>query len=419
MVDASVPTLRLSELDRLGQLDEHKILSADQVRSTSQKLGVPEQTLWRWLEARRAGSIPADLDELTDAPTKQVGYRQIRVRQSRIVTLPETAGDEPLPQISDGDVTTFRADAYRSLPPAEFARIDAVYTQGIRATCRWLAENSGHPCHHDLDQNGDWSGLGTHTDLAQYMLTVLQPRLTVADHLRSGRGAGLVEEWNDILGLYRFLGGLVADSPSRGHTITRLRGAQAAFLLHGLRLDLPPDLAYSVGPGLTTIPIDHKVISRIHAGTANPADAAAIATVLFTGATAIELNAVPCVALTADALIFNGPIGYTHASDLYVWVIPPLARPLLHSARVYREMHDTPDSKLFAGAIGGAGFRLRKIAAACGLTIPDLYHWHHSWIRQAGLLRMSEQPSPVRNTDLLFGLKLVQRPRRRRARQRR
>lgn len=226
----------------------------------------------------------------------------------------------------------------------------------------------------------------------------------------------MVDEWSDILSLYRFLGGLIADSPGRGHTITRLRGAQAAFLLHGLRLDLPPDLAYSVGPGLTTTPIDHDVIARIRARTADPVDAAAIATALFTGATAMELNAIPCVALTTDALIFNGPIGYTHAPDLYVWVIPPPARPVLYEARAYQESRPTPNSKLFTGAIGGAGFRLRRLAAACEVTLPDLYHWHHSWIRQAGLLRMSEQPNPVRNTDLLFGLKLVPRPRRRRAR---
>ncbi|WP_330230729.1 hypothetical protein OHA40_33130 [Nocardia sp. NBC_00508] len=334
-----------------------------------------------------------------------------------MVTFPEAAGDGLLPQVSDGDVTTFLADAYRSLPPAEFARIDAVYTNGIRATCRWLAEHNGQPCDHDLnrhDQRRWLDPLGA--GLAAHMLTVLQPRLAVPDRLRQGSGGGLVAEWNDILSLYRFLGGLVADSPSRGHTITRLRGAQAAFLLHGLRLDLPPDLAYSVGPGLTTTPIDHETITRIRARTANPVEAAALATALFTGATAMELNAIPCVALTADALIFNGPIGYAHAPDLYVWAIPPLARPLLYEARVYREAHDTPNSKLFAGAVGGAGFRLRRLAAACEVTLPDLYHWHHSWIRQAGLLRMSEQPTPVRNTDFLFGLKLAPRPRRRRAR---
>ncbi|MBF6300530.1 hypothetical protein IU459_23720 [Nocardia amamiensis] len=401
MVDASVPTLRPSELEELA------------------KRGAIPDGPTRQLGYRRMPDGPTrrlGYRQVPDGPTRQVGYRQLRARQSRMVTFPEAAGDDLLPQISDGDVTTFRADTYRSLPPDEFARVDAVYTQGIRATCRWLAERSGQPCQHDLDQHErswvDPLGVG----LAAHMLTVLQPRLSVSDRLQQGSGGGLVDEWNDILSLYRFLGGLVADSPSRGHTITRLRGAQAAFLLHGLRLDLPPDLAYAVGPGLTTIPVDHEIITRIRAKTDNLVDAAALATALFTGATAMELNAIPCVALTADALIFNGPIGYAHAPDLYVWVIPPLARPLLYDARVHREAHDTPTSKLFAGAVGGAGFRLRRIAAACEVTLPDLYHWHHSWIRHAGLLRMSEQPTPVRNTDLLFGLKLAPRPRRRRAR---
>ncbi|NKY28731.1 hypothetical protein [Nocardia gamkensis] len=487
MVDASVPTLRPSELERLAQLDEHNELSAERMRSTSQRLGVPEEDLRRWLADRRAASAPTrridvpgaasprvdvpdapttridppeaaptqtdaaeaaptqtDVPEAattqTDAPeaattrigvpdppttridgfeppTRQVGYGQVSHRPSRIITLSEAAGGALLPQISDGDVTTFLADAYRSLPAQEFARIDAVYTDGIQTTCRWLAEHTGRQCRHDLNQNGVGSWLGPRgAGLAEYMLSVLQPRLSSPNRFQPGPGAGVVDEWNDILSLYRFLGSLVADSPSRGHTITRLRGAQAAFLLHGLRLDLPSDLAYSVGPGLTTVPIDHDVIARVRARTADPVDAAALVTALFTGATAMELNAIPCVALTADALIFNGPIGYTHAPDLYVWVIPPPARTLLYDARVSQESRPTPNSKLFTGAIGGAGFRLRRLAAACEVSLPDLYHWHHSWIRRAGLLRMSEQPAPVRNTDLLFGLKLAPRPRRRRAR---
>ncbi|MGV9541887.1 hypothetical protein [Nocardia beijingensis] len=475
MADASVPTLRPSELERLAQLDEHDELSAEQVRSSSQRLGVPEEDLWQWLQDRRSASAPtrridvpeqsparvdvpgpptAGVDapdppttrvDVSDAPTtrvgapeppttriavpdppttrivgpepptRHVGYGQTNHRPSRIITLPEAAEGGSLPQISDGDVTTFRADAYRSLPPEEFARIDAVYTDGIQTACRWLAEHTGRPCRHDLNQNGVGGWLGPRgAGLAEYMLSVLQPRLSVPDRFQ--QGAGLVDEWNDILSLYRFLGSLVADSPSRGHTITRLRGAQAAFLLHGLRLDLPPDLAYSVGPGLTTVPVDDDLVARVRARTADPVDGAALITALFTGATAMELNAIPCVALTTDALIFNGPIGYTHAPDLYVWVIPPSARTLLYEAREHQESRPTPNTKLFAGAIGGAGFRLRRLAAACEVTLPDLYHWHHSWIREAGLLRKSEQPTPVRNTDLLFGLKLAPRPRRRRAR---
>ncbi|MBF6465752.1 hypothetical protein IU427_11275 [Nocardia beijingensis] len=507
MVDASVPTLRPSELKRLAQLDEHNELSADQVRKSSKRLGVPEEDLWRWLADRRGASatpdrvddpapITSSVDDpdaattgsdapepgttsidapdppttrigapepattsidapdppttrigapepattrigvpepattrigvpeprttrinVPEPPTKYVGYGQVGQRPSRIITLADAAGDGLLPQISDGDVTNFRADAYRSLPPEEFARIDAVYTEGIQTACRWLAEHTGRPCRHDLNQNGVGSWLGPRgAGLAEYMLSVLQPRLTAPDRFSRGRSAGLVDEWNDILSLYRFLGSLVADSPGRGHTITRLRGAQAAFLLHGLRLDLPPDLAYSVGPGLTTVPTDDDLIARIRARTADPVDAAALATALFTGATAMELNAIPTVALAADALIFNGPIGYTHAPDLYVWVIPPAARPVLYDARVQQEARPASNGKLFAGAIGGAGFRLRRLAAACEVTLPDLYHWHHSWIRQAGLLRGSEQPTPARNTDLLFGLKLAPRPRRRRTR---
>lgn len=52
-----------------------------------------------------------------------------------------SAPDPPvreLPQLPDADVVRFRADAYRWLDPAEFARVDAVYGQGLAAACRWL-----------------------------------------------------------------------------------------------------------------------------------------------------------------------------------------------------------------------------------------------------------------------------------------
>ena len=55
--------------------------------------------------------------------------------------------------------------------------------------------------------------------------------------------------WHATVGLCRFLGDLVADSPGRTRTVTRLRGAQAAFERHGLLLALPPHLNHMVGWG--------------------------------------------------------------------------------------------------------------------------------------------------------------------------
>src|SRR5262249_56975277 len=47
---------------------------------------------------------------------------------------PEAAA--ALPSLPDADVSWFRAEAYRRLPTEEFARVDAVYAQGLDAACR-------------------------------------------------------------------------------------------------------------------------------------------------------------------------------------------------------------------------------------------------------------------------------------------
>lgn len=412
MTEASIPTLRLSVLNRLIRLDEDGRLSADHVRSASRKLGVTERALWRWLAARKVKNAPVVRKEIPEAATRRIGYRQVITGQAGTAMVSMAAGDEVLPRLPDSDVDTFRADAYRGLSPEEFARVDAVYTEGIDSTCRWLTAHGGRPCRHDLGQKPDPNWLGPDdAALAEHMRTVLRPRRAVRRRLPDRPYAGQIDEWHDTLGLYRFLGELVSASPGRAHTIARLRGAQAAFLLHGMRLDLPPDLTYSVGPGLTTTRLDEGTVERIRARTGNPVDAAALTTVLFTGATVMELNAIPCVSLTPEALIFTGPIGCTRAADVYVWVIPTSARPLLSAAREYQETRAHPNPKLLAGAVGGAGHRLQATATQCGVTIPELHHWHHSWIRQSGLLRGIEQPQYVRNTDLLFAVHLTPRPR--------
>ncbi|MBF6351390.1 hypothetical protein IU448_20580 [Nocardia flavorosea] len=340
--------------------------------------------------------------------TRQMGYRDAgrgpRLRASL------TTGDDLLARIPDSDVATFRADARRYLTPSEFARVDALYTQGLEATCRWLTARSGRPCRHDLESRSGPSWFGPdEVAWAERMRAVLRPR-PVAQRFPAARGVRPVDEWLDILGLYRFLGGFVAGSPGRGHTVVRLRGAQAAFLLHGMRLELPPDLNYSVGAGMSTVRLDTGTVERIRARIADPVDAAALATMLFTGATAVELGCVPRAALTGDTLVFTGPIGYSRAADVYVWVVPPSARALLQEACDHQATRTESRSKLFAGAVGAAGGRLRDTAARCEIALPESHHWHRSWIRQAGLLRGQEQPEYVRNTDLLFGLRLVPQP---------
>ncbi|MEU4838854.1 hypothetical protein [Nocardia testacea] len=402
MTETSGATLRPSALDRLIQLDENEELSVEDVRSTARKLGLAEGQLHQYLTIRRARRAPAG-PAVPEPATRIMGYRDAENRDP-IAEVSLTTGDDGLPWIPDSDVTTFRADAHRSLSAAEFARLDVVYTEGMEATCRWLAARTGRPCTHHPDGATTpipFGEPGTGGYLWDHSFSTARPEFAEVTH---------PGERHEILGLYRFLGELVCGSPGRGHTVARLRGAQAGFLLHGMRLALPPDLNYSVGPWLTTARIDDSTLGRIRARTGNPVDAAALATLLCTGATMVELGSVPRTGLTRDGLVFTGPIGYVQPADLYVWVLPGPVRALLHEARAYQEAHPAPPAKLFAGAIGGAGRRLRHTAARCDTTLPDLHHWHHSWIRAAGLLRGAESPEPVHNTDLLFALRLSPNP---------
>lgn len=402
VTETSGSALRPSVLDRLIRLDKSGGLSVDDVRTAARQLGVPERQVRQWLTSIRAQAAPVP-GAILEPVTRKMGYREAG-GPGRIPEVTMTTGDAVLSRIPDSDVPTFRADAYRGLTPEEFARIDASYAEGIDATCRWLTERTGRPCRHHPDP-GTAGGSIAPPGTAGYLWD--QPRPRTRPGLPETGNTG---ERREILALYRFLGQLVCGSPGRGHTVARLRGAQAGFLLHGARLDLPPDLNYSVGPGLTTQHVDDETIERIRARTTDPVDAAAVATVLCTGATMVELGCVPCTAVTPDALVFTGPIGYGQAADVYVWVLPPPVRRLLHDARAYQQARAGLPSKLFAGAIGGAGGRLRRTAARCGVTVPDLHHWHHSWIRRTGLLRGADQPELVRNTDLLFALRLCSDP---------
>jgi transposase-like protein len=403
VTETSGATLRPSALDRLVQLDENEALSVEDVRSAARELGLAEGQLHQWLTVHRARRTPHAPQKVPEAATRIMGYRDAEP-QDRAADVVLTTGDDALPRIPDSDVTTFRADAHRELTAPEFARLDAVYTEGIDATCRWLAARTGRPCVHHPGGTAaaiPFGEPGTAGYFWDRSLSATRPGLPEANHPSDRR---------EILGLYRFLGELVCGSPGRGHTVARLRGAQAGFLLHGMRLNLPPDLNYSVGPGLTTACVEDGTLVRIRARATNPVDAAALATALCTGATTVELGSVPCTGLTRDGLVFTGPIGYAQPADLYVWVLPGSVRALLHEARAHQEARPEPVSKLFAGGIGGAGRRLRQTAARCAVTMPELHHWHHSWIRGAGLLRGADSAEPVYNTDLLFALRLAPNP---------
>jgi hypothetical protein len=287
-----------------------------------------------------------------------------------------TPTDAPeLPAVPDSDVATFLLDAAAALSRTDYTRVAAVYHQATETTGRRL------------------TACGTAPDLPHRMLTYLPaPR----SHLRTLYGTiphGRALHWHAAVGLYRFLGDLVADSPGHNHTLTRLRGAQAAFEQHGLPLTLPPNLAYMVGPGLTTIPVSDHVVARIRDRVANPAHAAALATLLFTGAPINELHSLPRLALTGDTLITTGTSGVPRTADLCLWVIPPPARPLLHAAAVFQRTRNNPGHRLFADAIGRTG-RLRRTAAMCGLPIPALHRWRDGWLPRTSILNLATPDAP-------------------------
>lgn len=408
MTEPSGPTLRPAPEDRSSALDGNIDQTPDTVRLTVHRPGKPERTLRGWLAPGRGRAVPLPPNQ-PEPQTRQMGYREAGRQYRGKVSM--TPGDDMLSSIPDSDVTTFRADAYRRLEPAEFAPVDAVYKAAVEATCRWLNAQTGSPCRHDPERRAApvWFGRAE-TVLAERIRAVLRPRPGARRGSLGNTAPGGIDEWLDTLGLYRFLGGFVADSPRRGHTIVRLRGAQAAFLLHGMRLELPPDLNYAVGPGMTTVVVADHTVEWIRDRAGDPVAAAALATVLCSGATMVELGSVPRTAVNGDALVFTGPIGYSQPADMYVWVVPPSVRDLLHEADRYQESRPDPSPKLFAGAVGSAGRTLRETAARCEVALPEQHPWHRSWIRQAGLLRGLDQPEYVRNTDLLFGLGLVARP---------
>lgn len=176
--------------------------------------------------------------------------------------------------------------------------------------------------------------------------------------------------------------------PGRADTVTRLRGAQAAFERYDLELALPPHLNYMVGVGLTSIPVTEQLVARIRERIANPVRAAALATILFTGATYRELTYLPQDTVVGDTMVFRTTRVVAHPTDLGVWVIPASIRPLLRAATLFHHSRaDREEPHLFADAIGNTG-ALHLLARLCGVTIPALHPWHHGWLRSTVALNL-------------------------------
>jgi hypothetical protein len=110
---------------------------------------------------------------------------------------PDTAtGTRPdvadVPRFLHPHIRNYRSKAFGQLDPAGFARLDTVYQHGRDTARHWLST-----------------------------------RPAAATAAASNQDVQLFLTW------------LVHDSPSRTHTLARLRGAQAGFRLHGLNLGIP------------------------------------------------------------------------------------------------------------------------------------------------------------------------------------
>ncbi|MGF6889563.1 hypothetical protein ABIA39_009028 [Nocardia sp. GAS34] len=216
----------------------------------------------RWLTGVRlvlvwhTRTVHADWDlDLVGLPhevtTDLAGLLDELAAQPRLPGGPNSADDGDLPAVPHSDFDSFRADAARTLAPATFLRVDGVYTAALHQVCRYLADREwADPDNHSHPFTEVWSGRA-------------DPVLAKArgHDIDTTLFGGIEPDDASRYPLQAMLAGFVADSPSPRCTITRVRGAQAALQLHGWRLELP-NLAFSVGPGLTTTPLMTVVVDR-------------------------------------------------------------------------------------------------------------------------------------------------------------
>ncbi|MFE3280077.1 hypothetical protein [Nocardia sp. NPDC059239] len=355
----------------------------------------------RWLTGVRlvlvwhTRTVHADRDlDLVGLPhevtTDLAGLLGELAAQPRLPDEPNPADDRDLPAVPHSDFDKFRADAARTLDPAAFGRIDAVYTAALHEVCRYLADREwADPDDHGHPYTEVWSGRARPV-LAKARGHDIDPALFSGE-----------PEDDDA---YRYplqvmLAALVADSPGLRCTITRVRGAQAALQLHGWRLELP-NLAFSVGPGLTSTPLTTAVVDRIRARVPSAPRAAALATALFTGATPGELAMLYLDHLSPAA---------THLTTGHrgrIYAVPPIARPLLRAAHTQITLNNPARRGLLIGGTGPKGRTLRISADVCGIRLPACHRYANTWI--ANITVAADQPRPDR--DLLYALQLTDTP---------
>ena len=332
------------------QIDDLVVLRADRLSAGAWTwvLGLCRETGSRVLLVCHTRQIPAHLDAVLAGTGYQllIGLPQaLRAAGPRPRSRPDgAAGAGPdaadLPRFLHPHIRNYRSKAFAQLGPAGFARTDAVYRHGRDAACRWLST-------------------------------------------RPAPGAAAVT----CQSVQLFLTWLVHDSPSRHHTLARLRGAQAGFRLHGLMLNIPPSqrlLDVLSGPGLNAPLVTAETAGRIRAGVAHPVIAAGIAAVLVTGVQALALASTPWDALSPEndtlQLTWHPPNRQLVPASLAaspapattaVFHVPAAARPLLRAARHFSR--SAPGHRAAGRLFAATPFSNERIGAAaanCKVPLP-------------------------------------------------
>ncbi|WP_204078465.1 hypothetical protein [Planotetraspora phitsanulokensis] len=298
------------------------------------------------------------------------------------------AAPSELPSLPSSEFTRFRADAYRQLSNDEFSAVDVEYGRGIDAACAWLASHIGYRA----DTPPTYS---IRSVVAPFLLPVDLERsaATLAKMYSDAQLEGLAEglwclgrkrptsdrypyPWDDEGGLQVFLTDLVADSSSQRHTLARVRGAQAGFLLHGLLLHALPDLSTS-GPGVGGPSFTPAMAARIRTRIAHPQRAAALATALFTHANHDSLARILISQLRPDATSLQMPL----RDRVVSYAVPAPARGLLRAAQHFAGLRISSEStgnpwQLLGPGTGSLGDLLQEDAAICSVVLPARLDGH-------------------------------------------
>jgi hypothetical protein len=346
MVTSQIEDLVVLRADRLSAPAWTRVLRLGRDTGSRVLLVCHTRQIPAHLDAVLAGTGHQMLTGLSQALDPRIAYPHPRPWAD--VTAGAEADTEDLPRFLYPHIRNYRRNAFDRLGPAGFARTDAVYQHGREAACNWLSS-------------------------------------------RPALGPGAVSDQSVQL----FLAWLVHDSPSRHHTLARLRGAQAGFRLHGLMLSIPPSqrlLDVLSGPGLNAPLVTARTAERIRAGIAHPVIAAGIAVVLVTGVQALALASTPWDALSPEndtlrltwqphrRILLPALLAATAGpATTAAFHVPAAARPLLQAARHFScSCGRGTAGRLFA-ATPFSNERIAAAAANCKIRLPAQQSLQAMW----------------------------------------